>query len=201
MKKSALMLAALALAGAGLTACGGDEKSADGGNPFGPGTSVSPSPTTETPTDLPTDLATDLPTDLLTDLPTDLPTDLLTDEPTDEPTTDSGDSSTAPSNASQKDFCGTFLTFGKKMVTQAEATPAQQLKVLHEVADEMLRVGTPADMPQDVRAVYLKGVETMRGLDVASAESDMEALDALDNDGLTAYMSKTCAEELAGIVQ
>lgn len=95
-----------------------------------------------------------------------------------------GSGSSAPDNASKEDFCGAFAKLFKDILAQAMTDdPDVTVKAIKDWAAEMQDVGTPEDMPGDVRDGFEIFVDAARDLpDDASLDELQSFGDDLSED-------------------
>ena len=87
-----------------------------------------------------------------------------------------GSGSSAPDNASKEEFCGAFATLFKDILAQAMTDdPNVTVKAMKDWAAEMQDVGTPEDMPDDVRDGFEIFVDAARDLPEDASLDDLQS--------------------------
>jgi hypothetical protein len=110
------------------------------------------------------------------------------------------DSSAAPEGASVEDFCGVFLDLAQTAQEQgADASDADAVKLLKDLADELEDVGTPEDMPQDAQDGLQLLIDKIKDLpddataeDLANVEKDFSEEDKANQQALQTYLAEKC---------
>lgn len=120
-----------------------------------------------------------------------------------------GDSgSSAPDNASTEDFCDTFATFFTDIMSEAMGgDPDQAVAAIKEWAGEMQEVGTPEDMPDEVRDGFEVFVDAAQDLpddatmdDLQNLGGDLSEADQDAGDAFGDWAGETCPDAmLSGI--
>ena len=114
------------------------------------------------------------------------------------------DASDAPESASVEDFCGVFLDLAQTAQEQgAEASDADALKLLKDLADKLEDVGTPEDMPEDARDGLQLLIDKIKDLpddataqDLAEVEKDFSEEDKANQEALQKYLGEACIGQL-----
>jgi hypothetical protein len=112
----------------------------------------------------------------------------------------SDDAGGSDKSASVEEFCGVFLDMAQTAQDQgADASDADALKLLKDLADKLEEVGTPEDMPEDAK----KGLELLIGKikelpddataeDLAKVEKDFSEEDKANQEALQTYLGTKC---------
>lgn len=107
------------------------------------------------------------------------------------------DADSAPKDASKKEFCQGFLNMtedASKLGT--DPSDSKVVDFAHDFADEMIEIGTPKDMPETARTNYLNALDKMKDLKESDVKGDKDPLKDVDDEGISEYMQKTCADEM-----
>lgn len=115
-----------------------------------------------------------------------------------------GSGSAAPDNASKEDFCGAFAKLFKDILAQATSgDPDVTVKAIKDWAADMQDVGTPDDMPDDVRDGFEIFVDAARDLPEDASLEDLQTFgDDLSEDDQAAgekfgdWASQECPDAL-----
>ena len=110
---------------------------------------------------------------------------------------DAGDST---NSASVEDFCGVFLDMAKTAQEQgADASEADAVKLLKDLADKLDEVGTPEDMPEDASAGLQLLIDKIKDLpddatskDLEQVEKDFTDEDKANQEALQTYLAEKC---------
>lgn len=101
-----------------------------------------------------------------------------------------------PTDASQQEFCGSFLS---ALTFDAQAPAQDQADDLHALAAKMKSTGTPSDIPADARTGFEDTIEALEAVTAEDIESgnytdpsDMAATDSAFAD----YLLTTCSDSL-----
>ena len=113
------------------------------------------------------------------------------------------DSSDAPESASVEDFCGVFLDLAQTAQEQgADASDADAIKLLKDLADKLEEVGTPEDMPEDARDGLQLLIDKIKDLpddataeDLANVEKDFTEEDKANQEALQTYLADKCVHQ------
>lgn len=91
---------------------------------------------------------------------------------------DSGGASGAPEDASMSDFCAAFNGLFDQVLSQASpgADSAAMARALRSWAEDIEKVGTPPEMPDDARHGFELFVDQARKIDEHASLQDLEKL-------------------------
>jgi len=109
---------------------------------------------------------------------------------------DGGDSN----STSAEEFCGVFLDMAQTAQEQgADASDADALKLLKDLADKLEEVGTPEDMPEDAQDGLQLLIDKIKDLpddataeDLAKVEEDFTDEDKANQEALQTYLGEKC---------
>jgi hypothetical protein len=113
---------------------------------------------------------------------------------------DSSGGSDSSDSASVDEFCGVFLDLAKTAQEQgADASDADAVKLLKDLADKLEDVGTPEGMPQDAQDGLQLLIDKIKDLpddataeDLANVEKDFSEEDKANQEALQTYLGEKC---------
>lgn len=112
------------------------------------------------------------------------------------------DADSAPTNASKKEFCQGFLDMsadGAKLGSDPSAS--EMVDFAHDFADKMIEIGTPEDMPDEARKNYLAAMDKLKNVKESDVKGDKNPMEDVDDEGVSEYMQKACADEMKKSVE
>jgi hypothetical protein len=112
-----------------------------------------------------------------------------------------GGSSSAPTDASEEDFCAAFMSISTSVA--ADGTDEEKLDAVKKAADKMAETGTPEGIPADAREGFELLIDNLNDLDVDDVSAGADpTTDDIDEDEMakvtafSTYVQETCIPAL-----